>query len=745
VALTDAVAAKTATHKAKHSSAATAKSDAKAGKADKSAKKSESKTAKRSGKKGATTKSEHEKSKHGKAAVAAPVPQVRPGEDTPPDSAEGAPEAQAPQIADPEVALVKKAIESLHGSGAGGATQIEATIQDPAARKLVEWVILRNENTAVGSGRYIAFMAANPNWPSRGTFRRRAEAMLWFENAKPAQVVKFFGDSPPLSAKGRLVLARALLAQGYSDSAKELVREAWRTDAMSADLEKQVLEAFPQFLGRADHKARMETRLFAHDGEAALRAARRLGDAQVAIAHARIALNGKEGSAGKLLDKVPSEARQDPGYAFALARALRRDKKIAKAAEVMLVAPTDLAQIGDSEGWWLERRDLARKLLDIGDPMSAYRVVRDAAEPTYENSRVERHFMAGWIALRFLDDPTTAATHFARIQEVHVHPTSLARSHYWLGRAAEALGRPGQARAEYEAAAQSSAAYYGQLARARLGLGTPAAWRGKWDENTPVKLPELVRALDILYALNERSLAISFMTDIGRTLDDVGTLSALGELAERAHDARGMLQMGKAAVARGLPIEYYAFPTVGVPRYSAIGPGIDTAMLFAIIRQESAFDPNDFSAAQAMGLMQVTPGAGRDTCKRFGCKFDVKRLKSDMPYNLQLGAAELGSDVQDYRGNYILAFAAYNAGRGRVTEWIGRFGDPRDPKVDPLDWVERIPIMETRNYVQRVMENLQVYRARFLENARLTIDTDIRGAARRSENARRSAGAGVVP
>ena len=156
------------------------------------------------------------------------------------------------------------------------------------------------------------------------------------------------------------------------------------------------------------------------------------------------------------------------------------------------------------------------------------------------------------------------------------------------------------------------------------------------------------------------------MAGIGDTLDDVGTLSALGELAEQREDARGMLHLGKAAVARGLPLHYYAFPTVGVPRYSPIGPGIDSAMLFAIIRQESAFDPADWSSAQAMGLMQVTPEAGRDTCKRFGCTYDVKRLKNDMPYNLQVGAAELGGVMQDYRGNYILAFAAYNAGRGRV-------------------------------------------------------------------------------
>ena len=218
------------------------------------------------------------------------------------------------------------------------------------------------------------------------------------------------------------------------------------------------------------------------------------------------------------------------------------------------------------------------------------------------------------------------------------------------------------------------------------------------------------------------------MADLGGKLDDVGALSALGELAEQQQDARGMLHLGKAALARGLPLDYYAFPAVGVPRYSPIGPGIDNAMLFAIIRQESAFDPADWSHAQAMGLMQVTPIAAKDTCKRFSCSYDVKRLKNDMPYNLQVGAAELGGLMQDYRGNYILAFAAYNAGRGRVQEWIAKFGDPRDPKVDPVDWVERIPFMETRNYVQRVMENTQVYRTRF-GAAPLTIETDLRRGA----------------
>jgi soluble lytic murein transglycosylase len=737
--VTHCVAAKsTATQGgANSSSAATAKVAAKAAKAG--------------AKKAASAKSKEKKSASGKiTAAGVPLPRARPGSSSASAPARGVaagprgagtglpqppsvPLAQAPtlQTFDPDLALVKSAIDSLRSGGADKATRVQATISDPVARKLVEWIILRSDRNGAGSARYAAFIATNPSWPSLAMFRRRAEAMLWVENVKPAQVLRFFNGSPPQSGMGRLVLARALHAQGDTEGARAQVRAAWRNDPMPADVEKQVLESYSEFLSRADYKARMEKRLFAADNETAMRAARRLGHADVAIAQARIALNGKGGNARKLLDAVPTEARHDAGYLFAHMQILRHDGKIAEAAQVMLSAPRDLAQIHDPEGWWVERRVLARNLLDIGDVRSAYLVVADAAEPTKENSRVERHFMVGWIALRFLDDPATAATHFARIQDVSSHPTSLARSHYWLGRAAEASRRQDQARAEYQAAARSSAAYYGQLARARLGLPALAlaAPPATPDKRASVERLELVRALEILYALNERSLVIPLMADLGDKLDDVGALLALGELAEQHQDARGMLQLGKAALARGLPLDYYAFPTVGVPRYSPIGPNIDSALLFAIIRQESAFNPADLSSANAMGLMQVTPIAARDTCKRFSCRFDVKRLKSDTPYNLQLGAAELSGVMQDYRGSYILAFAAYNAGRGRVREWIERFGDPRDPKVDAIDWVERIPFMETRNYVQRVMENMQVYRTRLGRNAPLTIETDLRGGA----------------
>ena len=366
----------------------------------------------------------------------------------------------------------------------------------------------------------------------------------------------------------------------------------------------------------------------------------------------------------------------------------------------------------DTDKRWRERRVLARKLIDLGDAKTAYRVVREAATPANPYYRAEFHFMAGWIALRFLRDPSSALEHFGHVDEGSSDPIVRARAAYWRGRAAEAAGEFEEMRAQYEAAARYPTAYYGQLARARLGLEQIASNRSP-PEPGPGIARELQRAADILYSIGERDLAVSFMTDVAEESSDVTAIAALGQLTAHYNDARAMLLIGKMALARGFAMEQYAFPDIGVPPYSAIGPQLDRCIVYSIARTESAFDQRDMSPAKAVGLMQVTPEAGRDTAKRFGVAYDWNRLVSDPVYNTQMGAAEVAALLQEYSGSYIMTFAGYNAGRGRVQQWVAQHGDPRDPKVDAVDWVERIPFAETRNYVQRVMENLQVYCARF--------------------------------
>jgi soluble lytic murein transglycosylase len=240
----------------------------------------------------------------------------------------------------------------------------------------------------------------------------------------------------------------------------------------------------------------------------------------------------------------------------------------------------------------------------------------------------------------------------------------------------------------------------------------------------------------MLYTLGERDVVVSFVADLAEQSVDATALAALAELTGRRNDARAMLQIGKTALGRGLALDLYAFPTIGIPEHNPVGPEIDRSVIYSVARTESAFDQRDKSPANAVGLMQVTPEAGRDTAKRFGVSYDWDRMVADPVYNAQMGAAELSALLREYKGCHIMTFAGYNAGRGRVQQWVKQYGDPRDPNVDAIDWVERIPFAETRNYVQRVMENLQVYRVRFDAGAPLISELDQhRGAAQEANSA----------
>jgi len=640
------------------------------------------------------------------------------------------PLAYAPTRAtsDADVAVLKQAVHAARRGRSGEVSDLKPQIADPLARKLVEWALLRANDNEAGFARYNAFIAANPSWPSIGKMRRRAEAMLWTEKADLATIRAFFAKTEPMTAKGRFAYARALLAQGNRAAAQAQVREGW-SEAFSRDVEAEALELFGGLITQADDKARMDRRLYEDDSDAAMRAAQRLGGMQPAIVRARRAVNNRARNADALLAALPERARSDVGLLFSRIQYLRRRDREEEAARLMRAAPRELGPGHDTDDWWKERRLLARTLIDMNQPKAAYLICRKAALPANENYRVESEFMAGWIALRFLNDPHTAAQHFARIHALGIeNTTALARAGYWQGRAAEAAGQRQEAYAHYAAAARHATTYYGQLAGARIGmreiaLASPPALSA--SQRSALSRAEIVRAVDLLYEIGERDLVITFVADLERN-DNAGALALIAELAKKHDHARAAVLMGKDALGRGLPLDYHAFPTYGLPRYSPIGPKVEPAIVYAIARQESAFNPRTVSSAKAMGLMQVTPAAGRYIARTYRVKYDQRRLLHDNVYNVQMGAAELGGNIETYRGSYILAFAAYNAGRGRVKEWIAHFGDPRDPRVDPIDWVERIPFSETRNYVQRIMENLQTYRVRFGQGKRLMIEADIR-------------------
>jgi soluble lytic murein transglycosylase len=635
--------------------------------------------------------------------------------------------AQAPSPA--EIGSLKIAIDLVERGKGAEAMATAAEFKETAGRDLVTWLALRTDYRAVGFDKASAFLRDNADWPSAtGLLRRRTEQLL-FEEKRDARTVRaFFGKDRPVSGEGKLALARALLASGDSIGALPLVKNAWRSDDFSSSVENEALSTFPNMIGRDDHKARADMYFFAENRAAAMRSAERAGPDVVALERARVATDQRAKNANALIGAVPASLRDDAGLLYARMQYRWRADDAKGAAEIMLSAPRDPKLLGDTTKWWREVRVVVRGLLDRGDPRLAYRMAAHLGRPESENYRADQQFTAGWIALRYLKDPATAAKHFAQLEKESDHPITLGRAYYWQGRAAEAANQDAAARAAYEKAARFTTAYYGQIARARLGLkDLPLArpLEPTAAERAAFNKRDYVRALRLLYATDNRQYTIAFYNDLTERAVEQSSILLLAAVAYEQRDPRGMVLIGKAAYERGILIDTIAFPVFGIPDIPKDEPQADRALIYAIARQESQFHQAAASHASAYGLMQVIPPTARAIARRLGLPFDVNKLRGDPTYNARLGANELGHLLQQFNGSYVLAFVGYNAGPGRSREWIAKYGDPRDPKVDAIDWVERVPFSETRFYIQRVMENMQVYRVLFGDKPGFRIEADL--------------------
>ncbi|MGE5369961.1 MAG: lytic transglycosylase domain-containing protein [Chloroflexota bacterium] len=594
-------------------------------------------------------------------------------------------------------------------SGEEAASALQTNLADTAAR----WVGLKLHSHEAGFKRLTAFLEAHPDWPAADWLRRRAEEALVSEH-QPDRVVKgWFAQTKPQTAYGKYALAKALSRDGEFESAAALTRDAWREDDLPQSFETQFLRELGELLTPADHKYRADRLLYAGKNGPGLRAADLAGKDVGLLARARAAANNG-GSGDRLFAAVPASLQNDPGLLFSRIRAFNNAKKYAEAGALFRKAPTDPAKVIDGDAWWAERRQTTRKLLDAGDADTAYLVAsQHCAEST--SNKVEAEFLAGWIALRFLDDPSRASRHFASLDQVAETPLQRSRALYWRGRAAEALHSPEddeKSKEFYRQAATHSTTFYGQLASAKLGAEDgpirPAPAAAEDHERH-----EAVRVAELLLATGDKDVAAPLALDAAKYMEDTKQIAALGEAIASQRDAKLSLIFGKAASYRGIPLDDVAFPSYGVPNFDALPNSAPRSVVYAIARQESAFDPKAVSSAGAMGLMQMIASTARHTAYQHGVAFDLPRMINEPAFNAKLGAAHLGILMGEYKGAYLLTFAAYNAGGGRVKQWMDAYGDPRKPNVDPIDWVERIPITETRNYVQRVMENFIVYRAKF--------------------------------
>jgi soluble lytic murein transglycosylase len=598
-----------------------------------------------------------------------------------------------------------------------------ARIKDPAARDFALWYKYRNGPATGNAEAMEKFRLSHPDWPGQDEMREKAETALFLTDDTLEEVKAFFSNSAPQTGAGKAALAGVYMKENNEAAARELVISAWRDHQLNAAVEKKILDRYGSMLTAEHHRARIDRLLYPDEKgatEAALRVAKLLSANEQKKVEARIAVIKRGGNAGKLLNALPVDAvKADVGLRFNRIQWLRRTKDKdhrEEAWKMLLDAPSEPNVLLDLNNWWAERRINCRGALNDGNPRVAYEIASKHGLVSGD-AFIEAEFLAGWIALRFLNEPNNALRHFLALRHAATSSKSIALGEYWLGRTALALGDRGSAMIHFHGAAKYPQYFYGQLGRQTLDA-RPAHLE---VTTTPLPTPadiqsflsrDAVRAVGVAKAMGYDGVSSQFYLALSRKLTNPAEVVLLAELAKASGDPQIALRLAKIAFNRDLPVGDYALPIGVMPAFkSLLTDRVDPALVHALSRQESEFNAAAKSPVGASGLMQLMPATARAVAKAYKIQFSAAQL-TDAAYNTQLGEAHLRDLIDSYNGSYFLSLVAYNAGGGRVAEWMKQFGDPRNPRVDPIDWIERIPFTETRQYVIKIMETLQLYRSR---------------------------------
>lgn len=644
----------------------------------------------------------------------------------------------APSVEDAK--RIKEAVSAAAKANMVRFIELKGEVQDPVGIKLLDWVRLR-----FGYGEaaeYRAFLDANPLWPERSMLTQRMEEALFTQGGSAASIKTFFEDTDPQTGIGYAALASAHLAEGNKAEATKFAAKAWREYSIPGLLETGFLKRFSGLLTEADHKWRFD-RMTTDDVRWANNRADRatfarrviplLSEKEQKKALARLAVFNKSANARTLMAAIPAQP-DDIGLAYHRIQLLRKAEKTEEAAKLILSYPPDPDKIAVPDEWWAERRQLAYNALNMGKYKLAYELTKDAG-PLTVNPLKEQTFMAGWIAFRYLKDSESAEKHFKDLGKAADGPLSRAKAAYWLGRIAEKRGDKSAATEHYKTAAKEVDTFHGLLAmkkldpdRTSIDITPPkqpsAAQIEKFNNLDAVKAVVLARKAGL-----SRTYTRGFLTSLRIGLPSEEEAGMIAHLADAIGDTQMSLRIAKSAIARGQNLLTYGYPMHPFPAYKPLTNPPELAFLLGIARQETEFEANTVSGAGAKGLLQVMTITANHVCRDYKIKCDIPRLMTDNAYNATIASAYISDRMGEFGGSYVLGLAGYNAGPGRARQWVRAFGDPRDPKVDPIDWIERIPITETREYVTKVLSNIQIYRARIGQGEKaLLIDKDLERA-----------------
>jgi soluble lytic murein transglycosylase len=606
-------------------------------------------------------------------------------------------------------AAFRQALEANRRSDIAGARAAIAAIRDPIARKTATWALVDANSDSLSFYELDQARREFAGWPRETRRQFAAEKLLETSGKTPAQVVAWFGGSEPQTAQGAMALASAHRGLGRPQEAATLIRRWWRDKSFEADVQRSMMARFGDVLTADDHVRRADVLLYGAQGPAARDMVAMLPAEHQAAALARMALRSDAGNANDLVSTLPANLAQSPGVAFERAGYLRRKGLDSLAIAQLAYFPKEVVTDEQADRTWNERYRLVLSSLRNNDAASAYAAAANTGLTSGADA-ADAEFYAGWLALTRLKNPQGAARHFAALADIGKSPITRGRALYWQGRAAEAMGDQVSAQNYYVQAAQHNTTFYGQLAGEKLGLrltlaSDPAltpAHRAHFEAREPVQ------AARMLFDQGQRDLFRVFALSLDDTLPTVEDQALLVDLVRGYGDQDTSMKVVRAAAQRGFILPQRGYPTRTAPQ---VVNGPEPALVMGITRQESGFDPLVRSHVGARGMMQLMPATAQIVARKIGVGYSPGML-DEPDYNMRLGSSFLGQLVGQFSGSYVMAIAGYNAGPGRPVQWSAFCGDPRGASTDPIDFIECIPFSETRNYVMRVTEGMQVYRAK---------------------------------
>ncbi len=605
-----------------------------------------------------------------------------------------------------EISAVSAGLEQMRAGNWEDALRVSGPAGS-ISNDIIQWHYLRASR---GSFREtLTFLERHGDWPGLKLLRKRSENAIPID-ANPANIRAFFANQPPQTGHGALRFAQALVAQGKQEQAVAQAVLAWFSMPMNASEEQGILTAFGSDIAPY-HWARLDMLLWGGQISGAKRMLAHIDSAHQALALARIGLRDKVDGVDALIAAIPDTLKDDPGLAYE--RFLWRASKGRNedAIELLLSQSKSSETLGNPARWGSWRRTLARWEMRNGSALKAYRIAANHHISDGSN-RNDLEWLAGYIALRYLDDPENALIHFHNFRDGVQSPISMGRAGYWLGRAYQALGETDYAQAAYTLGGQHQTSFYGQLAAQNAGMAMDAALTGNetfdgW-ENAAFWNDTNMQAGRLLQAAGERYLALRFTQHLSESLSrtEVGQMTAWAESVDAPYL---QIKLAKYVLKRGILLvrPYFALTKLGAPR-----EGVAPEFSLSIARRESEFNPTVESGVGARGMMQLMPATAKDMADALELEYSANRLLTDPEYNIRLGTEYLAYLFETFGKNPVLAAVAYNAGPGRARSWSESRGHPAARAVNVIDWIEHIPFRETRNYTMRVIESLAIYRAR---------------------------------